>query len=412
MTATPVDTRTLRQKLQEYGLTAGTLGSSSAQTLMVVLLPVLLERYRSGAIWIGIAIGGEGLFAILVPYWIGALSDHLPANLARRFGRRTLFLIVMAPLMAAVLVLVPFLEGYWPLALAAFVFFAALHGYLTPLWALMVDTVPPARHGRVHGVRGALHSAGLGYGLVLGGLLFSLWVPLPFVLAALLLLASTGITYLAAPGMDAGPARSRSGDLFRIWRRLEGRADLGWLLLANALWTGAVDGIRPFIFLFAAAVLGINLAETSLILLLVIAGLGAGAVILGRLGDRFGHAQLLEVGGLITGLGLAAGFFVRDVPGAIALLLVTGVGASTMIALPYPLFASMAGEETVGRDTGLYVLALGVGRIVAPLIVGATIDLSRPLFPELRGYPMMWPVAGLLAIGGVLALRRSLRHAD
>lgn len=78
---------------REYGLTAGTLGSSAGQTVMVALLPVLLAEYAPSAVWIGFAIGGEGIFALLVPYWIGALSDHLPARLARRFGRRTLFQI-------------------------------------------------------------------------------------------------------------------------------------------------------------------------------------------------------------------------------------------------------------------------------------------------------------------------------
>lgn len=39
----------LRRGIREYGLTAGTLGSTAAQTLMVVLLPVLLYRYTSSA---------------------------------------------------------------------------------------------------------------------------------------------------------------------------------------------------------------------------------------------------------------------------------------------------------------------------------------------------------------------------
>ena len=40
-----------------------------------------------------------------------------------------------APVMALSLGVAPFLHGYWPLAFSAFVFFAALHGYLTPLCA-------------------------------------------------------------------------------------------------------------------------------------------------------------------------------------------------------------------------------------------------------------------------------------
>ncbi len=139
--------------------------------------------------------------------------------------------------------------------------------------------------------------------------------------------------------------------------------------------------------------------------------MGLGAVILGRLGDRHGHAELLEVGGAILGVTMLAGFFVRGLWGAVGLLVVSGLGAATLIALPYPLFASLMGERGVGRDTGLYILTMGFGRIFAPLLVGAAIDLARPLYPDLDGYPIMWPMVGLLAILGVLALRRSMRLA-
>ncbi|MEJ2215042.1 MAG: MFS transporter [Gemmatimonadota bacterium] len=381
---------------------------------MVALLPVLLSRYTHSAVLIGFAIGGEGLFAVLVPYWVGALSDHLPARIAGRFGRRTLFLILMAPIMAAALAIAPFLHGYIPLAGAAFVFFAALHGYLTPLWALLVDAVPKERHGQVQGVRGMLHAAGLAYGLVAGGLLFSLWHPLPFLIAAALVIVATAVTKIAAPTEAAAEekAEAKLRDILRIWRRFAGRPAVPWFLLANALWSGGVDGIRPFIFLFATVVLGINVAQTSLALLLVVAGLGMGALIIGRLGDRYGHETLLEIGGAVTGITMLLGFFVRDLPGATVVLLVSGLGAAALIALPYPLFASLIGEGNVGRDTGLYILTFGIGRIVSPLLVGAAIDLAAPYFPDLRGYPVMWPMAGILALLGVLALRKSMSYAQ
>jgi MFS family permease len=392
---------------REYGLTAGTLGSSAGQTVMVALLPVLLAEYAPSAVWIGFAIGGEGIFALLVPYWIGALSDHLPARLARRFGRRTLFLATMAPLMAASIALAPFVSGYWPLAGIAFVFFAAFHGYLTPLWALMVDAVPEERWGRVHGLRGALHAGGLAYGLVAGGLLFQLWPPLPFLLGAALILATTAVTILAAPP-DAtrdGTPDAGAGEAWAVWKELRGRPDVRRFLVANALWTGAVDGIRPYVFIFAVVVLGINTAETSLILLLLVGGIGIGSVLLGRLGDRFGRAPLLVGGTLLTSGAMLAGVLVREIDGAIALLLASGLGAAALIALPYPLFAALVGGRSIGRYTGLYILSLGFARVAAPVVVGAAIDFGRPLFPGLDGYPLMWPVAGAMALlGGVILL--------
>lgn len=443
--------KTRLRVVREYGLTAGTLGSTSAQTIMVALLPVLLAEYAPSAVWIGFVIGGEGLFALLVPYWIGHLSDHLPRRWARRIGRRTFFLVATAPIMAASLALVPFVDGYWALAAIAFIFFSAFHGYLTPLWALMVDAVPGRRHGRVHGVRGALHAAGLGYGLVAGGLLFAVWEPLPFLVAALLVLAMTVVTVASVPPaqrreavqaepdassaaaapqantatVDAGGSAGQASDDDRddddvppgsddgpgVWRTLLERDGMRWFLIANALWTGAVDGIRPYVFPFAMIVLGISVAETSAILTILLAAIAIGTVLLGRLGDRYGRARLLEAGAVLTAIAMALGVLVRDVPGAALLLLAAGVGAAALIALPYPIFASLLGNRAVGRFTGLYILSMGLARVVAPVLVGAAIDFGAVFFPALEGYPLMWPIAGVMAATSVIALRRAVAAA-
>ena len=401
----------LKRGIREYGLTAGTLGSTAGQTVMVALLPVLLAQYTDSATMIGFAIGGEGIVAILVPYWIGVWSDHLSEETAERYGRRTFFLLLMAPLMAASVAVAPFLDGFWPIAGAAFVFFLALHGYLAPLWALMVDEVPHNRRGRVQGVRGALHSIGLAFGLVAGGLLFAIWEPLPFLVAAGLILVTTAITFFASPRTRTPGHEGDAGDILRLWRRLKGRPAVSWMLVANSLWSSGVDGIRPYIFLFTTVVLGINVAETSLLLVVIVAGLGIGAVVLGRLGDRYGHAKLLALGGGITGAVMLLGFFVRTVPSAMGLLLFAGLGAATLISLPYPLFASLIGDKGIGRDTGLYIVTMGFGRIVAPVVVGAAIDIGRSTMPELKGYPYMWPIAGALVLLGLLALWRAMTFA-
>lgn len=400
----------LRRALREYGLTAGTLGSTAGQTVMVVLLPLLLSRYTSSATLIGFAIGGEGIVAILVPYWIGAWSDHLPPRIAARFGRRTFFLLLMAPIMAFSVAIAPFVSGFWPIAGVALIFFLALHGYLAPLWALMVDGVPAERRGRVQGVRGALHSAGLGFGLVAGGLLFAIWEPLPFVAAGALILLTTWITYRAAPRTPTPVHEGDKSDILLLWRRLRGRPAVSWMLVANACWSSGVDGIRPYVFLFATIVLGINVAQTSLLLLVVVVGLGVGALAFGYLGDRYGHARLLAVGTGATAVAMFAGFWVRSVPTAVALLLFAGLGAATLISLAYPLFTSLLHDRGVGRDTGLYIVTMGVGRIVAPVVIGAAIDVGRAWTPLQRGYPFMWPIAGTLMLLGLVALGRAMHH--
>lgn len=400
-----------RGLLAEIGLTAGTLGSTAGQTVMVAVFPLLLAEFAPSALWVGIAIGSEGLLALLVPYWVGALSDRLPAPLTRTIGRRAFFLLASAPLMAVTLVLAPLVRGYWALLGIACAFFAAFHIFLTPLWTLMVDAVPADRRGRVQGIRGVLHAIGLGYGLVAGGLLLSVWRPLPFLIAALLILISTLATWLAARawGVDRRD-RGVHGEAppKRAWDEIRSRPSLRWFLAGNALWTGAVDGVRPYFFIFATTVVGITIARASIILSLLVVGFALGSAVLGWASDRMDRGRLLEVGLWLTAAAMFAGTFARSVGAVIGLLLFAGIGAAALMALPYPLFASLVEEGAMGQHTGFYVVSLGVGRMFAPILIGAVIDIGANFMPQEQGYPLMWPVAGLLMALSAFALKRSM----
>lgn len=427
----------LERRIREYALTVGELGSAGCQTTMVALLPLLLAEHGASNAVIGAVVAAEGLFALCLPYLAGRMSDRLPARLVRHFGRRSFFLILAAPVMALSLLLVPFVDGFWARVAAAFVFFAALQAYIVPLRALVVDSVDEERWGRVQGVLGAFHTSGLAYGLVIGGILFAIWRPLPFVIGAVLILLTTAGTIFATPegsseraaagGEDAeeaedggsgegaaaaGGGRAGIQEEIAFWKDLVGRPAVRWYLIANSLWDGAIDGIRPYIFLFAGAVLGIGVSEASLVLVVLFAGAGIGSIFVGRLGDRVGKGRVLFWGALLTGVALSAGVFIRTVPMAVGLLLPAGLGAAALISLPYPVFAELAPEEAVGRYTGVYGISVGVARLLSPLIIGAAIDFGGGIFPDHDGYPVMWVASGTLAMLGAWALHRAHRATE
>lgn len=394
----------------EYALTAGELGAAAGQTVLVALLPVLIRRYAGSTFLIGFSVGGEGVFALALPVLVGLLSDHLPNHLARRFGRRSFFLLIATPIMGVALGLLPFLSGYWPMTGVAFVFFAGLHTYMTPLMALMVDSVPDEKRARVQGVRSVYRAIGLAYGLVAAGLLYSVWKALPFLLAAVLIGLSTIVTYWAERrmGEDRGGGQRRTivGGVRKMWAEIKENRAATWLLAANALWNGAVDGIRPYFFLFSTAVIGVTVATTSIGLIALVVSIAVSSVVLGKLGDEHDRGRLLEYGVALAVAAMVGGFFVRGPWSAVALLLIAGVGAAAMMTLPYPLFASLMGEQEKGQYSGLFVVTVSVGRVFAPMLVGAAVDLGRNWMPQYKGYPFLWAAAAILAALGWLALWR------
>lgn len=404
-----------------YTVTAGELGAAGGQTLIAALLPVLLAPHAPSTFWIGAVIASEGLFALVVPYLSGAISDSLPPRF-QIFGPRRTLLALATPVMATALVLIAFLDGFWALSTAAVLYFFSLHAFSTPLRALFIDLTPEARWGRVQGALGAFHLGGVGYGLVAGGLLYGLWRPLPFLIAAGLVLLLSSLTLLSAHRLrQAAAPADRSTDHrreeaeplhrqeLRFWRDLLRRSETRRFLIANVLWNAGTEGIRPFLFLFATVVLGITVQTASLALIAFLVATAVGSILVGYLGDRFGRSRLLLLGAIGTGLVMLPGYFIRDLPALIVLLVPAGIGAAALVSLPYPVFEEMAGEEDVGRSTGAFFASVGIARLTAPLLVGAAIDLAQGWLPAEEGYPIMWPITGALVLLSAVAFQLARR---
>jgi MFS family permease len=417
-------------KLAQYALTSGELGSAGGQTLIAALLPVLLAPHAPSTFWIGAVIASEGAFALFLPYLAGVASDSLPPRFSRFFGPRGALLFVAMPVMAGALLLIPFRDSFWGLAGAAIIYFAALHAYSTPLRALLIDAAPKDRWGSVQGAMGATHLGGVIYGLVGGGLLFSIAEPLPFVVGAVLVLATSGITLTTAWRMNLGSTAQAEGNPggnaveratesewqaqreVRFWKDLMQRRETRQFLIANVLWNAGTEGIRPYLFLFATIVLGVAVQQASLAMLGFLVAAGAGSVLAGRFGDRIGRPRILVAGAVLAGVAMLFGFFVRDLLTLVLLLIPAGVGAAALVSLPYPVFESVVDEDDIGRSTGAFYMSVGVARITAPLLVGASIDLAATWMPQQQGYPIMWPVAGTLILLGALVLQRTRRSGN
>jgi MFS family permease len=409
-------------RLLRYGLTAGEMGSAGGQTLIAVLLPILLAPHAPSTFWIGAVIATEGLFALTLPYVAGALSDSMPVRFGRFFGPRGALLGAVAPFLAGALLFISFRDSFLALAGFAALYFAALHLYATPLRAQLIDATPQRHWGAVQGVMGATHLAGVTFGLVAGGLLFSIWEHLPFLVGGALVIATSAITLYCAWRLDlggnaraaAGPSNAAAGSSrirqeIDFWKELLVQSGARRVLLANALWNAGVEGIRPYIFLFATVVVGIAVPTASLAMLAFLVAATVGSVVVGRIGDRVGRAHLLLGGALVAGVAMLPGLFVRDLLALTLLLVPAGLGAAALVSLPYAVFESAAGQEDVGRSTGTFYMSVGIARLVGPLLIGAVIDLAAAWLPEQQGYPAMWPVAGALILLGALTLHRAIR---
>ena len=405
---------TSEQKMSIRGmlfLTLPTLGFATGLSLVTTYLPLILERFTSSATLIGFAIGGEGIFSSLIPLWVGVMSDRI---WTKRWGRRQPFMIFAAPFMAASLMLAPFQPGYVPIAISTFVFFAAYHFYTSPYQSLLPDVTPPASHGRVMGFQTFMRGGGMFLGMVVAGVLFYRWEPLPFILCSVLIMVFTYLTVVKIqepePELSRLPPRQGIlGELKRIWRSTRQSKDIQRFMVASFLWESTLAGLRPFIMLYFIYSLGATAQVGALLLGLVgitymVAGLASGF-----LADKYGRSRVMRVGLWVYLGGCLFGVFITDIKWAFVFLPLFGLGGSIVLTLPYAILIRLMPKEHIGQFTGMFSMMRGLANIVAPVIAGGAIDIARTFLPGGRQYAVIWLLSGLMIVISLFFFRGSGR---
>lgn len=376
-------------------------------SVLTTYAPLLLGEATSSAGAIGIAVGAEGAFALFLPLLVGSLSDRTQS----RLGRRIPYALVGVPLLVAPLVILPFAHGYAETVALVSLFFVGYHVYYPPYQALFAELVPVSHHGRAQGWQGVMRGLGLGVALVAGGLLLSVWTPLPFLLAAGAAVLATVVLVREVRGQErAAPApvvpRLPGPGVFRLVRE---RADVRAFVAANALWELSFMGLKTFIVLYVVKGLGESVGTASAVI-----GVVAGAYVIasfgaGRLADVVGVHRLMRVSIWVYGVGLLAGAGLSSLGTLLVALPVVALAGAVVMTLPYGILAGMAPAGAEGALSGLFGFSRALGAVLGPIVVGVAIDVLAPVFPATHGYGAMWVAIGvpiLLSLPFLAALRR------
>ena len=382
-------------------------------SVLTTYAPLLLGEATSSAGAIGLAIGAEGAFALFLPLVVGSLSDRTRT----RLGRRIPYALVGAPLLVAPLVILPFAHGYAETVALVSLFFVGYFVYYPPYQALFAELVPSSHLGRAQGWQGVMRGLGLGAALVGGGLLLTVWTPLPFVLAAGAVVLATVVLVREVRGRERRLAVAEAPPLPGpgVFSLLRERSDVRAFVAANALWELSFMGLKTFIVLFVVKGLGESVGTASAVI-----GIVAGAYVVasfgaGRLADSVGLHRLMRVSLWVYGIGLLIGAGFSSLgPLLVGLPLVALAGAVVM-TLPYGMLVQLTPPGAEGALSGLFGFSRALGAILGPIVVGVSIDVLQPLFPATNGYGAMWIAIGvpiLLSLPFLAALRREESVAE
>jgi MFS family permease len=379
-----------------------TFGLALAISVLTTYGPVILIRLAHSPAAVGALIGGEGAFALVVPLVSGAVSDRLPPS---PLGRRLPFVLLGAPLVAAALVLLPFALSLATAGAVVVTFFVGYYLYYPPYRALYADVLPRSLYARAQSSQAIARGAGLGIALLAGGLLLGAWTPLPFLIAAAALVATTLAllpvlrlqTRCSDRTLPYEPASLRAILLHNPRLRL--------FAVVNALWEFSFAGLKSFIVLYVVKGLGRSPAVASGVIAVVAVAYIVGAPLAGWLADRYGLVRVLRLTSLLYGTGLIVGAVPTTLPPLLVGLPVIALAGAVVLTLPQALGFTLAPAGSEGAAAGLQDFSRGVGVVLGPLAVGAAVGASHRLFPATHGYAALWPVIGVPVLVAAFLLR-------
>lgn len=378
-----------------------TFGLAFAISVLTTYGPVVLIHLTGSTSQVGALIGAEGAFALLIPVLAGALSDRLPGSPA---ARRMPFVLAGAPLVVAGLVLLG-LSGSLPLAAASVLaFFVGYYLYYPPYRALYADLLPRSFYARAQASQAILRGTGLGVALLAGGLLLSVWRPLPFALAGAAVVATALALAPIVRLENTCPNPVLPYEPIPL-RGLLRRSELRGFSIANALWEFSFSGLKSFIVLYVVRGLGHSPSVASAVIAVVAVAYVAGAPLAGRLADRFGLVPVMRLAALVYGTGLVAGVFPHSLAPMLIGLPFIALAGAILMTLPQALAFTVAPPGSEGAVAGLQDFSRGLGVVLGPVVVGTAIAAFQDQLPATHGYAAMWPVIGIPVLASVFFLR-------
>jgi DHA1 family tetracycline resistance protein-like MFS transporter len=362
--------------------------------------------------------------AIEVGAWIGLvmavatfLASPVLGNLSDRFGRRRVLLLSLGGLTVDYALLT--VVGTLPWLFVARALSGIFGGSYAAAQAAIADITRPEDRARNFGFVGAAFGVGFVAGPAIGGFLGEIGPRAPFVAAAALAAANMLYGIFIFPETLA-PERRRGFD----WRRAN---PLGALQTMRSLpGMGGVAGVLtlwqiaslvyPMTWSFyciaqlgwTPGMIGASLAAVG-----VMIALGQ-VFVVGPMVKRFGERDAATTGILFAVANYLGFAFVTSTWGAFLLLLPIAVQAPVQPSLS-ALMSRRATAETQGEVQGISAMAMGLGQLVAPILLTGTMayftaDKAPVHFPGAAF--IVSAIFGLLAVAMLRRLPRVTRTSD
>ncbi|MEA3328039.1 MAG: MFS transporter [Chloroflexota bacterium] len=413
--------------LKIFLLGFGFFGVSVIWSVYNAFVPLILdERFGLQAGFIAFIMVLDNIAALIIQPALGVFSDRLRSPI----GRRLPFIVVGAPLAAAMFGLIPYSQVLPLFIFSCITLLLAMAFWRTPVVALMPDITPSKQRSQANGVINLMGGLGAVLATLIGGPLYRINPSYPFflggglvVLAAILVLIFirepkeyiSSKLHLAAKGKDTKMENTVIKNLTNVFTQKD-KSPM-FILLAILFWFIAYNSLETFFTLYGVNHLGLDGGDSAFqisyiglifMLMAIPAGILANKIkrkntIMIGIGVMIACVILMYVipaNVLTTQFAslMGSGFYILSI-----ILMFAGIGWAMINVNSLPMVVDMTDDEHIGTYTGLYYFFSQLAATLGPVFFGWTIQIAN------NDYRLMMVIAPfflLLAFFMMIGVRR------
>jgi Na+/melibiose symporter-like transporter len=368
----------------------------------------------------------DNVAALLIQPPLGILSDRVRSPI----GRRMPFIVLGAPLAAAIFGFIPYAQVLPLFIFSCIVLLLAMAFWRTPVVALMPDITPSSSRSQANGIINLM--GGLGQVLVtfISGPLYRQNPAYPFFLASGLMIIASALVFIfvrepkeyVSPKLHLVDRNSVDGseknsleNVSMIFTQKD-KSPM-FILLAILFWFIAYNALDTFFSLYGINYLGLDAGDSAAQMSYIGLAFMIMAVPAGILARRFKRKVIINIGIWVMVVCVVLmyllplnfltiqlfslvgnGFYALSI-----ILMVAGLGWAMINVNSLPMVVDMTEDINIGTYTGLYYLSSQLAATVGPLVFGWAIQFANN---DYRLLMAVSPVFLILAFIMMLNVRR------
>lgn len=351
------------------------------------------------------------LFAVVIPLFIGPLSDRCRS----RFGRRRPYMAAGAVIAAGGLAVMLGALAARSLPIYFLGFFLLQIGANTALGSysgVIPDLVPKSERGLGSGVMAMMTQSGTLLGLLVAfPLAFKPNLYFEIVIGVLLFFTAVSWAGMKETRLVNGPPSIQwKSYLADLWSPMRSN-DFLWVWITRAFIMMGFYAVEPFLLYYVQDILRdpTPAKTTALIGAVILAGSTITGIVFGRISDRIGRKKIVYWAcGSISAASLLL-VFCKTLPEAASIAMVFGLAYGAYLSVDWALGTDVLPTKgEAGKDMGVWHVAMTLPQQIAPLATGLILEqfLLRgervgnhtPTSP--LGYTLVFLMAAVFFVGG------------